>query len=56
MKATCAWKTDERRVNGDIKGGESQWRTVEDEKSLVNKGRIGDEYVKQGGIWIKLKN
>lgn len=24
-------------------------------KSPVNKGRIGDEDVKHGGIWIKLK-
>lgn len=36
-------KTDERQVNGDMRGGERQRGNVEDEKSLVNKGSIGDE-------------
>lgn len=52
----CVSKTDERRVNGDMRGGERQERNVEDEKSLVNKASIGDELVKHGGIWIQLKN
>lgn len=43
MKATCARKPDERRVNGDMRGGEREKRNVEDEKSLVNKDSIGDE-------------
>jgi len=34
---------------------ETQGRNVEDEKSLVNKGSIGDVCVEHRGIWIKQK-
>lgn len=42
MKGVYAWKTDERRVNNNIRG-EKHERNVKDEKSLANKGSIEDE-------------
>lgn len=47
MKGVYAWKTDERRVNNNIRG-EKHERNVEDEKRLVNKGSI------EGGTWGRL--
>lgn len=35
-------KTDERAVNGDMRGVERLERIVRDEKSCINKGSIGD--------------
>lgn len=50
MKALCAYKTDERTVNGNIRATESLPRNVEDEKSPENMGRVRKEWVKHGVI------